>query len=451
MSGPATVVTPLATYRNDSPYPFCPGCGHGPILDRLNEALVALRLDPRRVVLVTDIGCSGLSDQYFVTSGFHGLHGRSVTYAGGIKLARPELTVIVIMGDGGTGIGGTHLVNAARRNVDLTVLVFNNLNYGMTGGQHSATTPPGGITLTTPAGNLEQPLDVCATVAVNGAGYVYRGTSFDADLAERIAEAIRHPGFSLCDIWEPCTAYYAPKNRLNRKALMETLERLSFATGVIQRTDRPDFLTAYRQAYAGTERQDWTGPRGLSPRHRSALDRRFSLVVAGSAGERVGSAVRLVARAAILSGLWSAVRSDYPVTVKTGYSVSELVLSPEPIDYAGIARPDALLVLSADGLRVARRYLGAMTERDRVFALPELADLETAAPVTVIDPTAAPGRLTRPGRTLAAVVAVVRALDLVPREALDDVAAEGDGDGRELGAALAAGAALATRAAGSSS
>ena len=108
-----TAVVPLATYRNDSPYPFCPGCGHSAILDRLDEALVRLQVDPSSVVLVSDIGCSGLSDQYFATNAFHGLHGRSITYATGIKLANPDLTVIVIMGDGGTGIGGAHLLSAA--------------------------------------------------------------------------------------------------------------------------------------------------------------------------------------------------------------------------------------------------------------------------------------------------------------------------------------------------
>ena len=90
MSTGTTSITPLSTYRNETPYPFCPGCGHGPILDRLNEALVELELDPKQVVLVSDIGCSGLSDQYFATSAFHGLHGRSITYATGIKLADPE-------------------------------------------------------------------------------------------------------------------------------------------------------------------------------------------------------------------------------------------------------------------------------------------------------------------------------------------------------------------------
>ncbi|MCC6408588.1 MAG: 2-oxoglutarate synthase, partial [Planctomycetes bacterium] len=170
-----TTVTPLSSYRNDTPYPFCPGCGHGPILDHLNAALVKLALDPRQIVLVSDIGCSGLSDQYFATSAFHGLHGRSITYATGIKLARPDLKVIVVMGDGGTGIGGAHLLSAARRNIGVTVLVFNNFNFGMTGGQHSTTTPPGAVTSTTPGGNLERPLDICATVAANGAGFVWRG------------------------------------------------------------------------------------------------------------------------------------------------------------------------------------------------------------------------------------------------------------------------------------
>ena len=121
----AITITPIATFRTDDPYPFCPGCGHGPILDRLNEAMVKLDLDPAKVVIVSDIGCSGLSDQYFVTSAFHGLHGRSTTYATGIKLASPDLDVVVIMGDGGTGIGGTHLISAARRNIGITVIVMN--------------------------------------------------------------------------------------------------------------------------------------------------------------------------------------------------------------------------------------------------------------------------------------------------------------------------------------
>jgi pyruvate/2-oxoacid:ferredoxin oxidoreductase beta subunit/Pyruvate/2-oxoacid:ferredoxin oxidoreductase gamma subunit len=426
-----TTIAALASYRNETPYPFCPGCGHGPILDRLNEALVDLALDPRQVVLVSDIGCSGLSDQYFATSAFHGLHGRSITYASGIKLARPELTVIVIMGDGGTGIGGTHLLSAARRNIGISVLVFNNFNFGMTGGQHSTTTPAGAITATTPGGNLERPLDLCATVGANGAGFVYRGTSFDSDLAARIAEGIRHQGFSLLDIWEPCTAYYVPSNRLSRKALYQTLERLGFESGIVKRRDAPEYCAAYRDAARGEHGKPAIAPRPIAAQYGSTLARRYRLVVAGAAGARVGTAVGLAARAAIASGLWAAQRNDYPVTVRTGYSVSELIVSPDEIHYPGISKPDALLILSPEGRKVAARYLREMDARDRVFTLPELGDVDTRAPVAVIDPGLAPTRLKKTDVALAAVAGLAARLGLFPPEALDAAIRLGDADRAE--------------------
>lgn len=424
----STAITPLATYRNDTPYPFCPGCGHGPILDHLNAALVTLQLDPRQVVIVSDIGCSGLSDQYFATSAFHGLHGRSITYATGIKLARPELTVVVVMGDGGTGIGGAHLLSAARRNIGLTVLVFNNMNYGMTGGQHSATTPMGAITATTPGGNLERPLDVCATASVNGASFVYRGTSFDADLTERIADGIRHPGFAVLDIWEPCTAYFVPRNRLTKKALFETLAQLGFATGILQRREGPEYAAALRAAHAGERGAPPLAVRPIAPHFTSPLDRRYRVVLAGSAGGRVGSAARLLARAAIRSGLYAAQRNDYPVTVKTGYSTSELVLGPAPIDYAGVTSPDLLVVLSGDGRRQARRYLERMDDRGEVLAVAECLPIETRARVTPLDFAAAGVRLHASQHALAAVAALVARTNLVSAEALDEAVAQGEAE-----------------------
>lgn len=422
----ASIVTPLATYRNETAYPFCPGCGHGPILDHLNAALVKLQLDPRQVVIVSDIGCSGLSDQYFATGAFHGLHGRSITYATGIKLARPELTVIVVMGDGGTGIGGAHLLSAARRNIGITVLVFNNMNFGMTGGQHSTTTPTGAITATTPGGNLERPLDVCATASVNGASFVYRGTSFDADLADRIAEGIRHPGFAVLDIWELCTAYFVPRNRLTKKALFETLTRLDFPTGVLQQRDAPEYAAALRAAHESERGAPTLDLRPIEPRFTSSLGRRFSVVIAGSAGGRVGSAARILARAAILSGLYAAQRNDYPVTVKTGYSTSELVLGPAPIDYAGVTRPDLLLVLSAEGRKQARRYLERMDHAGEVLALAECLPLETRARVTTLDLAATGVRLHTSQHALAAVAAAVARFGLVPAVALDEAVGQGE-------------------------
>jgi len=441
-----TTVTPLATYRNPTPYPFCPGCGHGSILDRLNEALVARAIDPSRVVLVSDIGCSGLSDQYFDTQAFHGLHGRSITYASGLKLADPGLTVVVILGDGGTGIGGAHLLAAARRNLDLTVIVFNNFNFGMTGGQHSTTTPAGAVTSTTPGGNLERPLDLGATAAAAGASFVWRGTSFDADLGERIAEAIGHPGFALLDVWEPCTAFFAPRNRLSRKALYELFDELGFAVGRLRREAVPEYGAAYRAAaVARAGAPSRVAPRPIAPRFVASLERRFRLVLAGSAGGRVGTAARLLSQAALLSGLYAAQRTDYPVTVRTGYSLAELVLDAEPFDDAGVVRPDALVVVSPDGAKQAPRYLGEMRPGARLFRIPGLGlEAPDGLETVEIDPAGAPGRVAKDALAIALAVAAVRRLDLIPAEALRAAAgADAPGDsGSEL-AAVEAGLSLA--------
>jgi len=436
-------VTPLATYRNETPYPFCPGCGHGPILDRLDAALRELALDPAQVVLVSDIGCSGLSDQYFDTQAFHGLHGRSLTYASGIKLARPELTVIVLMGDGGTGIGGAHLLAAARRNLDLTVLVFDNFNYGMTGGQHSGTTPAGAVTSTTPEGNLEGPLDLCATVVAAGAAFAYRGTSFDTDLGARIAEAIRHPGFSLLDVWEPCTAYFAPRNRLSKKATFDLAERLGFGLGRSAQREVLEYGVALRAASkahagAGALRAD-----GVTPRFEATLERPFRLVVAGAAGGRVGTAARLVSRAALLSGLWAAQRADYPVTVRTGFSLAELVLAPAPIEDATVTRADALVVTSPEGARMAGRYLATMGGGDRLFVLPGLSAPGAPIEAEVVDPASGAPRLPRDLLATAASAAAVARVGILPDEALGAAA---EGEAEPVAAAVAAGLACAAAA-----
>jgi pyruvate/2-oxoacid:ferredoxin oxidoreductase beta subunit/Pyruvate/2-oxoacid:ferredoxin oxidoreductase gamma subunit len=427
MTTPITI-TPLSTYRNETPYPFCPGCGHHSILDRLSEALVSLQVDPRKVVLVSDIGCSGLSDQYFATSAFHGLHGRSITYATGIKLARPDLKVVVIMGDGGTGIGGAHLLSAARRNIGVTVLVFNNFNFGMTGGQHSTTTPPGAITSTTPGGNLERPLDICATVAANGAGYVWRGTSFDPDLAERMAEAVRAECFALLDIWELCTAYYVPKNKASKKTLTEILAALELKAGLLHRAEHGEYAAAYREATASLSGKALPAPRPIEARFSAKLDRTFRLVVAGSAGGKVRSAARLVGEAALMSGLWAAQRDDYPITVKTGHSVAELVLSPRRIDYTGITRPDAIVLLSRDGLAKVAGQLAAMGPDDHVFAVPDVADAKTRANIHIIDPKAAPEKLGAGRISLYCVTRAMRHLGILPMESLEAAAARGGGD-----------------------
>ncbi len=409
------------SYRDPEkkPYPFCPGCGHGLILNHLDAALVRLQLDPRQVVIVSDIGCVGLSDQYFHTNAFHGLHGRSVTYATGIKLANPDLKVIVLMGDGGCGIGGHHLINAARRNVGVTVIVFNNLNFGMTGGEHSVTTPHGAITATTRRGNLERPLDVCASVVVNGAGFVARKTSFDRDLPELLAEAIAFDGFALVDVWELCTAYFVPNNKFSKKALEASLEELGFATGVLHREERPEFSRAYRQATADQRGEPALPLRALDPTsYTSTVTRRYRVVIAGAAGQRVRSTARAFGLGAALSGLHVTQRDDYPVTVMSGHLVSEVILSPDEIGYPGVRRPDVMVVVAPEGLEKVRHHLAAMTEEQTVFVASNLLPLETCARLVKLDVDRPPVRVTRREWAMMAVAAMVEATGLYPVEAL---------------------------------
>ena len=416
------------TYRNERDYPFCPGCGHGLILNHLNAALVKLELDPKRVVIVTDIGCQGLGDQYFATHAFHGLHGRSIAYASGIKLADPDLKVIVIMGDGGTGIGGAHLLNAARRNIGLTVLVFNNFNFGMTGGEHSVTTPPGGVTATTRAGNVERPLDICATVAVNGAGFVWRGTAFDKDLADVIAEAVRSESFALLDIWELCTAYYVPNNEFSRKSLEATRTTLGMAAGVLHREMRPEYARALGGVEARGSRDAGEmplRPHPLPTLFSSSLEREFRFVIAGSAGGKVRSTARMIGEAAILSGLWAAQQDDYPVTVQTGHSISELIFSPREILFTGVTRPDALVLVTEDGRRMAGRYLGALTAESWLFVTPEFAGLETPARKVVFDFDAAGIKGSKKNLGLLMAAAALRRLGVFPIEAMAEAIRRG--------------------------
>ncbi|MCP4765169.1 MAG: 2-oxoglutarate synthase [Gammaproteobacteria bacterium] len=357
----------IDTYLTDAlgPLPFCPGCGHDPLLKALDKALVKLQLDPKKTVIVTDIGCIGLADRYFTTHGFHGLHGRSITYACGLKLARPELTVIVLKGDGGCGIGGTHLLNVARRNIDITLLVANNFNYGMTGGQHSVSTPFSGITATTPMGNFEGAMDLCGTAVAAGAAWAYRGTSFDKDLPDRIEEGITQPGFSMLDIWEMCTAYYMPHNQLKKKDLVDIMERSNFTYGLVANNPRPEYGAQYRATYGPTAAAEHKQP-AIEPKFGNNVNRQTSIVVAGSAGQKIISAAGLMARASMYSGLTVTQKDDYPITVMTGHSISEIIVSPERIDYTAIEIPDYFILISKDGL---------MKSRSRIEQLPSTCTL----------------------------------------------------------------------------
>jgi pyruvate/2-oxoacid:ferredoxin oxidoreductase beta subunit/Pyruvate/2-oxoacid:ferredoxin oxidoreductase gamma subunit len=401
-----TVIDTYLTNEIDS-LPFCPGCGHEPLLKALDEALVTLQVDPAKTVIVTDIGCIGLSDRYFTTHGFHGLHGRSITYACGMKLARPELTVIVLMGDGGCGIGGTHLLNVARRNIDITLLVANNFNYGMTGGQHSLSTPLSGITPTTPMGNLEGAMDICGTAIAAGAGWVYRGTTFDKDLPDRIAEAITQPGFSMLDIWEMCTAYYLLHNKLKKKDLMNIIDRNNLKYGLVANNSRPEYGAQYRATYVNTatlERKTHT----IETKFSNNVTRQTGIVIAGSAGQKVRSSARLLAQSSMFAGLSVTQKDDYPITVMTGYSVSEIIVSPERINYTAIDTADYFVLISEDGLKNTKSRIKKLPSTCTLYVEKSLKLPHTEAEIIRLPLITTAKKINRLSICIVALAAVVK-------------------------------------------
>jgi 2-oxoglutarate/2-oxoacid ferredoxin oxidoreductase subunit beta len=196
------------------PTVWCPGCGNGVIVKALVEAIDSLRLSRDEVVVIGGIGCSGRTPFLLDFNTMHTMHGRALAFAAGMKLSRPELTVLVVMGDGdSSAIGGNHLIHACRRNIDLTALVFNNGIYGQTGGQVAPTTPMGKRSSTSAAGSIEPPFNLVDLVTGAGAGFVARTSSFDyARMVEYFIAAISHRGFSFVDVMTACPTYFGRMN-----------------------------------------------------------------------------------------------------------------------------------------------------------------------------------------------------------------------------------------------
>jgi len=197
------------------PHIWCPGCGIGTVFSACLTAIKSSGIDLDKVVMVSGIGCSGRAAGYTNLDSFHTTHGRAIPFATGVKLANPELKVIVFSGDGDLfAIGGNHFIHAARRNIDITVVCVNNLNYGMTGGQAAATTPEGSLTTTTPLGNPERPFNLPLLAYAAGASYVARWTMLHIqDLTESIKEAMVKPGFAFIEALSPCPVNYGRRNK----------------------------------------------------------------------------------------------------------------------------------------------------------------------------------------------------------------------------------------------
>jgi len=366
------------------PPAFCPGCSHERSLHALDRAFMEMGLNPDEVVMVSDIGCSGLFDTFFNTHAFHGLHGRALTYAAGIKLARPRLKVVVTMGDGGVGIGGAHFLAACRRNLDLTLLILNNFNFGMTGGQFSCTTPPEASVASGFLNALEKPMDICGVAAAAGAPFVARSSVYRKDLSRLMVDAIGFEGFSVVDLWGVCTGHYSRRNPLTPRDIEKSISQQAPFDGPVAANLRPEYGGTYRET-SGTAGVGGTDDQGLEASFASPVHERREIVLLGAAGDRIISAGALLAHAAMLGGMRVTQKNDYDITVMRGPSVTELILAPEPILYTGVERPDVIVALAPEGVMRKRELFARMSPEGRVILAKGVEIPDTAARIVEID------------------------------------------------------------------
>lgn len=251
------------------PNMWCPGCGIGTVTSALLRVVLELGLEPEKTVLVSGIGCSSRAPNYTTLNTVHSIHGRALAVATGVKMARPEFTVVVFTGDGdGAAIGGNHLIHACRRNIDITCVLFNNTAYGMTGGQTSPTMQVGDKSTTARHGQVEPPFDLCKLTQAAGASFVSRGTAGHIrELEKLIKRAVQHKGFSFVEAIVPCPTEFGRRNGLNTsikllddmrsrsitKSRADKLEAQALAgkivTGVLHDDpDAPEFQSAYAAA-----------------------------------------------------------------------------------------------------------------------------------------------------------------------------------------------------------
>lgn len=267
------------------PHIWCPGCGIGTAVNCFVRAVEKAGIERKKLAIVSGIGCTGRVAGYLKLDSFHTTHGRAIPFAVGLKLANPELHVVVFSGDGDLiAIGGNHFIHAARRNVNITVIAVNNFTYGMTGGQVTPTTPEHALATTTPYGNLEPPFNLAHLADSSGASYVARYTTYHVrPLVNTMREALNKNGFSFVEVLSPCPTLFGRRNRIGdgldmmrlfkklgtRRDGIETsaavvdLDKGPIVIGKFKDRPRPAFLEVYNEEMTkviGPERFKPYGP-----------------------------------------------------------------------------------------------------------------------------------------------------------------------------------------------
>ena len=386
----------------DKKFPFCPGCGHGVAIRQLAKILEQAGYRRNDLVIVSDIGCSGLVDPLFDTHTIHGLHGRSPALGLGVAMGLNEKSgkkVITFIGDGGATIGLQHILEAARRNVNMTLIVLNNQLYGMTGGQIS------GLTTTKFKEIIDfekdvPPFDLVKLAHVSGARYAAR-VNAPKQIPDYLRKAIETDGFSLVEIASLCTSYAFKKlpEFLEVVEPEEEYENPRPATRIRPQAVRPLF----------DEKKD-----GLTPVFQADLKDRTGILLAGSAGGGVQSAGKFLATAGILSGLNTTMKGEYPITVGTGFSVAEVILDKNDIHYTGLKEPDLALIVTEDGYHKIKKRLTPDTKVYLDSSLEKIFDMPVKE--KVVKPF---GKLVSPkSKALLGLAYMLQQENIIPLEAL---------------------------------
>jgi 2-oxoglutarate ferredoxin oxidoreductase subunit beta len=227
------------------PHIWCPGCGHGIVLNSLLRAIAALGMSKNEIVMVSGIGCSSRISGYVDFHTLHTIHGRALAFATGVKMSLPALNLIVPMGDGDAlAIGGNHFIHAARRNIDLTAIVMNNRIYGMTGGQYSPLSGPGIMATTAPYSNIDYGFDTVELAKAAGATFVARSTTYHVQqMTKLFRQAVLHEGFSVVEVLSQCPTYFGRKNRAGSAAdMMEWYKDNTTPVGSKAKAENPQLI-----------------------------------------------------------------------------------------------------------------------------------------------------------------------------------------------------------------
>jgi len=352
------------------PHFFCSGCGCGQVLNYFTQALEALQMDVEKMLTIGGVGCTARMPIYLKSDTFHGVHGRTLAWATGVKMHNPEIPIVIFAGDGDlVSIGGNHFIHAARRNLDVTVIMVNNLNFAMTGGQVAPTTPLGSVTMTTPYGNDEPAFDVAQLAMAAGATHVERWTtSRPVQCEQAIKRALQHKGFSLIEIVSQCPTHfgrYALKSGDPGK-LLQWIHQNSYLLDQADRftdEEKHNKLACGIFRFQGGDSPSLKNLQGGDCPHpvkeaevvraaaqaTSVLPYPQRLTLCGMGGQGIILASVLLGTAAVtLAGLHAVQTQSYGSEARGGQCQAELIIDREPILSPVAQKKDLLLAMFSE-------------------------------------------------------------------------------------------------------